>query len=95
MTRSTHHDDYQRLLDLLRGVRRELGVTQIDLGQRLDNTQAFVSKFERGERRLDVVEFVEVCEALGVPPLEMFARYLERRQGDTPLGRKTSVRRTR
>jgi transcriptional regulator with XRE-family HTH domain len=95
MTRSTHHDHYRRLLDLLRDVRRELGVTQIDLGQRLDNTQAFVSKFERGERRLDVVEFVEVCEALGVPPLDVFARYLAQRQGDTPSDRKTSARRGR
>jgi transcriptional regulator with XRE-family HTH domain len=95
MTRSTHHDDYRRLLDLLRDVRRELGITQIDLGRRLDNTQAFVSKFERGERRLDVVEFVEVCDALGVPPLELFARYLAQRQSDVPSGRKTSVRRAR
>lgn len=95
MTRSTHHDDYRRLLDLLREVRRELGVTQIDLAQRLENTQTFVSKVERGERRLDVVEFVEVCEALGVAPLEVFARYVAQRQGGAPAGRKTSVRRSR
>lgn len=95
MTRSTHHDDYRRLLNLLREVRRELGVTQIDLARRLDNTQTFVSKFERGERRLDVVEFVEICEALGVPPSDVFARYMAQRQGGAPSGRKTSVRRTR
>jgi len=76
MANSTHHDDYQRLLALLKQLRRESGVTQVELGQRLGNTQTFVSKFERGERRIDVVEFVEICEALGADPGSAFATYL-------------------
>lgn len=76
MANSTHHDDYQRLLALLKQLRRESGVTQVELGQRLGNTQTFVSKFERGERRIDVVEFVEICEALGTDPASVFATYL-------------------
>lgn len=64
---------------VLKALRREAGVTQVELGERLGNTQTFVSKFERGERRLDVTEFVGVCEALGVEPLAGFERYLRAR----------------
>jgi len=91
MARSTHHDDYQRLIALLKDLRRQSGVTQIELGQRLGNTQTFVSKFERGERRIDVVEFVEICEALGAVPQEAFAKYLSGRPKLAgPRGRKIS-----
>lgn len=79
MSPSTYHDDYQRLLAVLKALRREAGVTQAELGTRLGNTQTFVSKFERGERRLDITEFVDICKALGVEPLVAFARYLEAR----------------
>ncbi len=41
-------------------------MTQIELAQKLSKPQSFVSKYELGERRLDVVEFLEVTEALGV-----------------------------
>ena len=80
MSPSTYHDDYQQLLAVLKALRREAGVTQVELGERLGNTQTFVSKFERGERRLDVTEFVDVCEALGVEPMVGFARYLDVRR---------------
>lgn len=80
MAHSTHHDEYRLLIALLRDVRKELGVTQIELGKRLDNTQTFVSKVERGERRLDVVEFVEFCEAIGAETQAVLARFLAQRQ---------------
>jgi len=84
-------------MTLLREVRRELGVTQIELGQRLENTQTFVSKVERGERRLDVVEFVEFCEAIGAPPQEVFARFIKQRQeaGTPRLKKAAAGKRTR
>ena len=57
---------------------------------RLGNTQAFVSKCERGERRIDAVELVEFSEALDVPPLELMRAYLEQRvRGLLPKDRKT------
>lgn len=40
-------------------------LTQTDLAYRLQRPQSFVSKYESGERRLDVIEFIQVCEALG------------------------------
>ena len=79
MARSTHHHDYKLFLDLLRELRQERGVTQVALADRLRNTQTFISKFERGERRLDVVEAAEVIEALGLDPLAVFRRFLTSR----------------
>lgn len=80
MARSTHHRHYQALLRLLRQCREEAGLTQVELGKRLGNTQTFISKIERGERRMDVVEFAEFCDALGMDPMAAFARFLEQRR---------------
>ena len=87
MTRSTHHRHYRSFLTLLRDLREQAGVTQVELGNRLGNTQTFVSKFERGERRVDVVEFTEICEALGMDPGEAFARLIEKRRKDRASGK--------
>ena len=44
--------------------RKGIGMTQTELAGALDKPQSFVSKYERGERRLDVIEFLEVIDAL-------------------------------
>jgi transcriptional regulator with XRE-family HTH domain len=59
--------DYRQFLKLLRAARQRAGLTQIEAAARMDATQTFVSKCERGERRLDVVELRNWCAALGVP----------------------------
>jgi transcriptional regulator with XRE-family HTH domain len=92
MARSTHHHDYQLLLTLLRELRETAGITQVSLADNLGNTQTFVSKVERGERRLDVVEFVELCEALGQPPGAVFQEFLRRRSVPKGRGRKLASR---
>ena len=51
--------------------RKDAGVTQVELGKRLGQRQTFVSKFELGERRLDVAEFVAVSRAIGTDPLKI------------------------
>jgi DNA-binding XRE family transcriptional regulator len=55
----------KKLLALLRGVRVEAGLTQSELASRLGTDQTFISKYESGERRLDVLELREVCQAIG------------------------------
>lgn len=52
----------QRLQELLAGVRKAKKLTQIDVAERLGRPQSFVAKYEDGERRLDIVEFVEVAK---------------------------------
>lgn len=79
MARSTHHPNYQTLLTLLRDLRERAGVTQLSLAESLGNTQTFISKIERGERRIDVVEFIEICDALGADPIAAFREYVQRR----------------
>jgi len=56
----------KRLLVLLRGVRVEAGLTQSELASRLGTDQTFISKYESGERRLDILELREVCQAIGI-----------------------------
>lgn len=68
---SLEPDLYRRLIELLVQARKDAGMTQAELGKRLGQRQTFVSKFELGERRLDVAEFVTVSRAIGVDPHAM------------------------
>jgi len=54
------------LLDLLRKIRKDAGLRQDDVAERLGRPQSFVSKYESGERRLDILELYDVCGALGL-----------------------------
>lgn len=73
MAKDVRKARYERLRSSLVEQRKSAGVTQVELAERLGRPQSFVSKYERGERRLDVVEFLEVMDALRVPP----ARFIE------------------
>lgn len=64
-------DLYTRLRDVLIEARRAKNLTQVEVANRLSKPQSFVSKYESGERRLDVIEFMEVCKALGTNPLSI------------------------
>ena len=63
--------DKEALLGALREARSEVGLTQAELAARLGRPQSFVSKYESGERRLDLIELSDVCTALGIS-LESF-----------------------
>lgn len=76
MRKSIHTPEYARFLALLRGARVAAGLTQGELAERLGATQSFVSKVERGERRLDVLELRSFCWAMGTS-LSAFVRDLE------------------
>jgi transcriptional regulator with XRE-family HTH domain len=65
--RSTHSAPYQRLLGRLRQARRDACLTQAEVGRRLGVRQAFVSKVESGERRLDPVELAQFAAVYGKP----------------------------
>lgn len=65
---------YQRIIVLLVQARKDSGITQVELGERLGQRQTFVSKFELCERRLDVAEFIEICRALDIDPYEMMRK---------------------
>ena len=77
MTRSAFGRRQKWFRERLADIRRERGFTQVDLANRLRRPQSFVSKYERGERRLDVVEFLDVAHALGLDAAALIAE-LER-----------------
>ena len=59
------------LRKLLLRQRTDHGVTQTELAKRLGKPQSFVAKYEGGERRLSVIEFIEIAEALQVRPSDL------------------------
>lgn len=67
MQKSLFLKEYRVFLEHLIGARAEAGVTQIQLAKRMNVTQSFISKCERGERRLDLLELRAWCRALGIP----------------------------
>lgn len=65
MTRSVFTERYKLLRRLLIEERKKAGFIQADLAERLKRPHNFVSKYENGERRLDVVELMEIADVLG------------------------------
>ena len=65
MEKSIWTEEYQQLCALLKQLRQEAGLTQAQVAERLDVPQSFVSKYEAGERRLDVIELRHVAQAIG------------------------------
>ncbi len=78
MEKSVYTDEHQAVVDLLREIRSESGVTQVELARLLDQSQSFVSKYERGDRRLDVIQLRTVCETLD-SSLAVFVDRLEQK----------------
>ncbi|KIQ33225.1 helix-turn-helix domain-containing protein [Pseudomonas viridiflava] len=72
--KTIHNARYQTLLDLLLEARDNAGLTQKELANRLGRPQSFVSKTENAERRLDVIEFMDVCRGIGADPFELLRR---------------------
>lgn len=71
MSKSIFSDGYNLLRTCLVKAREKKGLTQVDVATKLGKPQSYVSKYERGERRLDVVEFLEVARVLGVEPYKI------------------------
>jgi transcriptional regulator with XRE-family HTH domain len=77
MEKSLFSADYRVLRKLLREKRRRAGLTQVDVAERIKETQSYVSKCERGERRLDLVQLRIFCRAIGISLLD-FVKEFER-----------------
>lgn len=73
MVKSLHTPEYEYFRAILVAAREKANLTQSEVSTRLSRPQSFVAKYEGGERRLDVVEFVKVCKALDVDPHAVLA----------------------
>ena len=71
MTKSVFTVRYDKLRELLVFSRKQAGLSQAEVARCLRKPQSYVSKYERGERRLDVVEFLDVAACVGVDPAEL------------------------
>jgi len=71
MAKGLHDERYRRLIERLVARRKELGLTQQAVADRVGMHQQNVSRFETGERRLDAVEFVDVASALGLDAADL------------------------
>lgn len=65
---STQPDLYKALLQALIQARKDAGITQVELADRIGRRQTFVSKYETAERRLDVAEYIAIARAIEVEP---------------------------
>lgn len=80
MQKSIFSNQQERLQELLRQIRMEAGLRQTDLAERLNQPQSFISKYESGERRLDLLELRQICEAVGISLEEFVRRFEESRR---------------
>jgi transcriptional regulator with XRE-family HTH domain len=68
--------EYERFRELLIEARLGAGMSQSEVASELGQPQSFVSKYERGERRLDVIEFIKVARIIGFNPVEMISELM-------------------
>lgn len=73
MAKTIFTKQHQEFIRALREVRRSEGLTQVQLSERLDRVQSYISNIERGERRLDVIEFMAIADALNRDAAQLFS----------------------
>jgi transcriptional regulator with XRE-family HTH domain len=83
LLKSVFTEEYEVFLQSLISARKNIGITQQDLAKKLKRPQSFVSKYERRERRLDVVEFILISHELGFDPCQVI-REIEARMWPRP-----------
>jgi len=87
MEKSLNSPEYARLIELLVAVRHAAGVRQHALAKKLGRPQSFIAKYEGGERRLDVVEFIAIARAMGADPLKLLRDFLSEKPAKVPKKR--------
>lgn len=68
--------DYARLIGFLVAARDKAEISQQKLADALDVEQSFIAKYEAGQRRLDVIEFIAIAKALGADPLKLLRDFV-------------------
>jgi transcriptional regulator with XRE-family HTH domain len=81
MQKSLKSPEYERLIALLVAVRKKADIRQQTLAKKLGKPQSFVAKYEGGERRIDLIEFIAIVRAAGDDPVKLFREFVA---GETP-----------
>lgn len=74
--KTVHLPEYQLLLRHMVRARLKARVSQEELAKAIKKPQSFVSKYENGERRLDIIEFITICRVLKVDARKLFNHML-------------------
>lgn len=77
MPKSVYTEEYNRFRQLLIASRKAANLTQTELSAKLERPQSYVSKYERGERRLDLIEFLEIAQILEIDPIAFIEQLLK------------------
>jgi transcriptional regulator with XRE-family HTH domain len=78
MEKSVFSRDYRIFTEVLRDFRTRAELTQDQLAEKVGQTQSYISKYERGELRLDLVQLRQLCTAMGTELSEFVAEFEER-----------------
>lgn len=65
MPKTIHSESHSRLAELLSEKRKAAGMTQVDVAKAMGRHQPFIANIENGERRVDVVELIELAKIIG------------------------------
>lgn len=87
MTNSTYRPEYKRFQQLLIDARKKAGLTQTELAVLLNKPQSYVSKYENGDRRLDVIEFLDISRVVSVSPQSILSQIFEPDQAQSILAK--------
>lgn len=71
MKKTIHSKESAKLIEALRAAREAAGLTQQQLAREIGKPQSFVAKYELGERRLDIIEFLKITRILKVSPIKI------------------------
>ena len=80
MVKTIYESEYAAMLVMLRDRRLNAGMTQRELAQRMGVSRLFVGRCERGDRRIDIIEFLAFCRALDLNPKALIAELEQRRE---------------
>jgi transcriptional regulator with XRE-family HTH domain len=78
LSKTIYTERHQRLRKLLVARRKEAGLTQTVVAVRLGKPPSYVAKYEGGDRRLDVLEFLDVATAIGFEPCALIRSLLRK-----------------
>jgi transcriptional regulator with XRE-family HTH domain len=76
MQKSLKSPEYARLVAMLVAVRHAAGIRQQKLAEKLGKPQSFIAKYEGGERRIDLVEFIAIARALDADPVKLLKDFV-------------------
>ena len=78
--KTIHNKRHKRLVELIIHARKEAGIRQVQLAKKLKRSQTWIARLESGDRRIDVIELLDLADAIGFDALDILGQ-LEAKKG--------------